>query len=55
MPDIYNIDEIKTIVSDVARQYGVKKLLYLALTAMVLLTNKAILIYLLIRERFAGL
>ncbi len=25
MPDIYSIDEIKTIVSDVAKQYGVKK------------------------------
>ena len=25
MPDVYSIDEIKTIVSDVAKQYGVKK------------------------------
>ena len=25
MPDVYSIDEIKMIVSDVARQYGVKK------------------------------
>ena len=25
MPDVYSIDEIRMIVSDVARQYGVKK------------------------------
>lgn len=31
MPDVYSIDEIKMIVSDVARQYGVKKLPCLAL------------------------